>query len=105
VFQRKDSIIRLTWTTRVLPNSKLSEVINGDPSKIVPLPQNLVETALLFLGPVSPKPELPDRTMLLIRMQEVNVTYNLPAPPAEENRHQAPEVYAQGNEISLPSWP
>jgi TonB-dependent starch-binding outer membrane protein SusC len=58
VFDRTGFNYPVLWTSRLLPNNKLSEVVNGDMMKIVPLPQNENEPRYYFWDRFYPLPDL-----------------------------------------------
>ncbi|NII29089.1 SusC/RagA family TonB-linked outer membrane protein [Pseudoflavitalea sp. X16] len=99
VFQRKGFNYPPTWTSRVLPNNKLSEVVNGDMMKIVPLPQNLVEPRYYFWDRFHQNLSYLIENASHIRMQEVNITYNLPQRLFKKAGMNLLQVYAQGNNL------
>jgi outer membrane receptor protein involved in Fe transport len=99
VFQRKGFNYPPTWTGRVLPNSKISEVINGDPMKIVPLPLNLIEPRYYFWDRFHQSLSYLMENASHIRMQEVNVSYNLPKTWLSRVGLSRMQVFAQGNDL------
>lgn len=99
VFQRKGFNYPPTWTTRVLPNNKISEVINGDPQQIVPLPQNLIEPRYYFWDRFHQNLSYLIESASHIRMQEVNLSYNIPAGLLGRTGLKRMQVFAQGNDL------
>lgn len=88
-----------TWGSRVLPNNKLTDVMYGDPDKIVPLPQNDIEPRYYFWDRFHQYLSYLSANASHIRMQEVNLTYRVPL-----NRWNIPGnsrvlLYAQGNDL------
>ncbi|MEJ2883247.1 SusC/RagA family TonB-linked outer membrane protein [Pedobacter sp. GR22-6] len=98
-FQRKGFNYPPTWTGRVLPNSKLSEVLNGDPSQIVPLPQNLIEPRYYFWDRFHQSLSYLIESASHIRMQEVNLNYNVPSKLTSKIGMRRVQAFAQGNDL------
>lgn len=99
VFQRTGFNYPPTWTSRVLPNAKYSEVLNGDPSKIVPLPLNDIEDRYYFWDRFHQYLSYLIEDASHIRMQEVNLTYNLNKRTLSRVRMDNVQVFAQGNDL------
>ncbi|SFG61968.1 TonB-linked outer membrane protein, SusC/RagA family [Pedobacter insulae] len=99
VFQRTGFNYPPTWQSRVLPNNKLNEVVNGDPMKIVPLPQNLIEPRYYFWDRFHQNLDYLVVSASHIRMQEVNVSYNLPANLTSKLNIKRVQLFAQGNDL------
>ncbi|UYQ95678.1 SusC/RagA family TonB-linked outer membrane protein [Chitinophaga horti] len=99
VFQRRGFNYPPTWTSRVLPNNKLSEVLNGDPQKIVPLPQNDVEDRYYFWDRFHQYMTYLIESASHVRMQEVNLTYNLNKATLSRLHLQHVQLFAQGNNL------
>ncbi|MCK7554028.1 TonB-dependent receptor [Chitinophaga sedimenti] len=99
VFQRKGFNYPPTWTGRVLPNVKLSEVLNGDPQNIVPLPQNDVEDRYYFWDRFHQYMTYLIENASHVRMQEVNLTYNLNKANLTRLHLQHVQLFAQGNNL------
>lgn len=99
VFQRLGFNYPPTWTSRVLPNVKLSEVMNADPSKIVPLPLNPNEPRYYFWDRFHQYLSYLVENASHVRMQEVNLTYNLPIKSLKKFSMARLMVYAQGNDL------
>lgn len=88
------------WGSRVLPNSKLSEVLNGDPAKIVPLPMNgKIEGRYYFWDRFYPYLDYLIENAGHIRVQEVNLAYNLPSRIAKRIGLDALQVYGQATNL------
>jgi TonB-linked SusC/RagA family outer membrane protein len=98
-FQRMGFNYPPTWTTRVLPNKKITEVVNGDPSKIVPLPQNLIEPRYYFWDRFHQSLSYLIESASHIRMQEVNLSYNIPSKVLSKLKLSRVSVFAQGNDL------
>ncbi|MDR1720497.1 MAG: SusC/RagA family TonB-linked outer membrane protein [Dysgonamonadaceae bacterium] len=100
VFRRESFNYPPVWGARVLPNSKLDEVLNGDPMKIVPLPMN---------GPIEGRYYFWDRFHQYldylvedaghIRFQEINLTYNLPTRICKTVGLKNLQLFVQGNNL------
>ncbi|WP_295125285.1 SusC/RagA family TonB-linked outer membrane protein [uncultured Chitinophaga sp.] len=99
VFQRTGFNYPPTWGSRVLPNKKLSEVLNGDPQKIVPLPLNDVEDRYYFWDRFHQYMSYLVENASHVRMQEVNLTYNLDRAKLNKIRFQQVQVFAQANNL------
>jgi TonB-linked SusC/RagA family outer membrane protein len=99
VFQRQGFNYPPTWGSRVLPNAKYSEVVNGDPSKIVPLPLNDIEDRYYFWDRFHQYLSYLIEDASHIRMQEVNLTYNLNKRTLSRIRLDNVQVFAQGNDL------
>ncbi|MGE7774198.1 SusC/RagA family TonB-linked outer membrane protein [Chitinophaga sp. NPDC101104] len=99
VFQRMGFNYPPTWTTRVLPNARLSEVLNGDMQQIIPLPQNNVEDRYYFWDRFHQYMSYLVESANHIRMQEVNLTYNLDKAKLAKIGFQQVQVFAQGNNL------
>lgn len=99
VFQRKGFNYPPTWNSRVLPNSKLSEVVNGDPQQIVPLPMNDIEDRYYFWDRFHQYMSYLVESASHIRMQEVNLTYNVNRATLSKIRMQQVQLFAQANNL------
>lgn len=99
VFQRKGFNYPPTWTSRVLPNVKLSEVVNGDPAQIVPLPLNDIEPRYYFWDRFHQYLSYLMEDASHIRMQEVNITYNLNKALLSRTAISRAQVFVQGNDL------
>ncbi|MBE9602183.1 SusC/RagA family TonB-linked outer membrane protein [Pedobacter sp. MC2016-24] len=98
-FQRMGFNYPPTWTGRVLPNNKLSEVTNGNPNEIVPLPQNLIEPRYYFWDRFHQNLSYLIESASHIRMQEVNLSYNVPQKVLSKIKMSRLQVFAQGNDL------
>lgn len=98
-FQRMGFNYPPTWTGRVLPNKKITEVVNGDPSKIVPLPQNLIEPRYYFWDRFHQSLSYLIESASHLRMQEVNLSYNIPSSVLSKLKMSRVRVFAQGNDL------
>lgn len=98
-FQRMGFNYPPTWTDRVLPNKMITEVINGDPAKIVPLPQNLIEPRYYFWDRFHQNLSYLIESASHIRMQEVNLSYNLPQSVLSKLKMSRIQLFAQGNDL------
>ncbi len=100
VFNRMSFNYPVLWTSRVLPNSALSEVVNGDPDKIIPMPLNDNEPRFYYWNRFYSYMSYLAVSASHIRMQELNLTYHLPA--AIQKKLSASgdfSIYAQGNNL------
>lgn len=87
------------WTSRVLPNNRLSEVLNGDPNKIVPLPQNDIEPRYYFWSSFTPYLSYLSANASHIRMQEAFVSYKLPTQKWRGLSKANALLFVQGNDL------
>lgn len=84
---------------RLLPNNKLSEVMNGDPNSIVPLPLNDIEPRYYFWNRFYPYMDYLVTNASHLRMQEVNASYRLPTEKWSLLKQSNAMVYLQGNDL------
>ena len=63
---------------RALPNAKYREVLDGDPDKIIPLPQTDIETRYYFWDRFYPYMSYLVESAAHLRLQEFCITYNVP---------------------------
>ena len=84
-------------TGRSIPNSKYSEVVNGDPNEIIPLPQTDTETRYYFWDRFFPYMSYLAESASHLRLQEFNVTYNVPQKAVRKIGLRSLQVYAQCN--------
>ncbi|MEI7420970.1 MAG: SusC/RagA family TonB-linked outer membrane protein [Prolixibacteraceae bacterium] len=99
VFSRQSFNYPVWWTGRVLPNQKLSEVMNGDPMKIVPLPQNIDEPKFYFWDRFYPYMSYLVESASHLRMQEINLTYNVPQKYTKKLSLSLVQLYVQCNDL------
>jgi TonB-linked SusC/RagA family outer membrane protein len=86
----------------VLPNNKLSDVLNGDPNKILTLPTNPNDATFGNWISFYPYFSYNYVTSSLIRLQEVNLTYNLPRKWLNKINMHGAQLIVQGN--NLHTW-
>jgi TonB-linked SusC/RagA family outer membrane protein len=82
----------------VFPNSKLSSVLNGDPNTILTLPTN-PSTSINSWISFYPYFTYNYVTSSLIRLQEANLTYNLPHKWLNKVSIHSAQLIAQGNNL------
>ncbi|SEM26382.1 hypothetical protein SAMN05216436_10335 [bacterium A37T11] len=99
VFNRMSFNYPVLWGSRLLPNSKLAEVINGDPASIVPLPQNENEPRYYFWDRFYPYLSYLSENASHIRMQEVYLGYHLPMKKIKALGTSNVQVFLQGNDL------
>lgn len=100
VFKRQSFNYPPLWVGRVLPNNSLTEVMNGDPQKIVPLPINETESRYYFWDRFYGDLNYLVVNASYIRMQELNLTYHLPDHLLNKvNVVGDFSIYAQGNNL------
>jgi len=99
VFQRRGFNYPPQFGSKVFPNKKITEVINGDNSQIVPLPLNLNEARYFFWDRFHQSLSYLIEDASHVRMQEVNLSYNLPSRLVSKLKLDRVRVYAQGNDL------
>ncbi len=99
VFKVESFNYPVVWGSRVLPNDKLSTVTNGDQSQIVPLPLNANEAKFYFWDRFYPYLSYLVKDASNIRIQELNVTYNLNQSLLRRFKINKTQIYAQGNDL------
>ncbi len=80
-----------------IPNSKLSEIVNCDPQEMIPLPLNDNDAGFDFWDRFYPYMSYLATNASLIRVQEVNVAYNLPKVATDWLGVGALKFYVQAN--------
>ena len=80
-----------------IPNAKLSEVVNCDPSQMIPLPVNDNDAGYGFWYRFYPYMSYLATNASFIRMQEINVAYNLPKTATDWLGVSALKLYVQAN--------
>ncbi|GAB7087170.1 SusC/RagA family TonB-linked outer membrane protein [Marinifilum fragile] len=83
-------------------NNKYSEVANGDPNKIVPIPGN--EPRYYFYDRFFPYMSYLTENASHIRFQEASLSYNLPKQIISKLGFERVKVYAQGNNLGTILW-
>lgn len=81
------------------PNNKINEVLNGDPMKILPLPLDPLESNYNFWGYFFERYSYLMENASHIRMQEVNLSYDLPSRLLQKAKINRLQVFAQGNDL------
>lgn len=99
VFQRKGFNYPPNRVRRVLPNNKLSEVVNGDPGKIVPLPLSPIEPLYYFWSSFHQYVNYLTEPASHVRLQEVSLTYTIPQSLLKRMQLNNLQFYAQGNDL------
>ncbi|MNL37201.1 hypothetical protein D3C87_1593370 [compost metagenome] len=74
-------------------------MLNSDPSKIVPLPQNLIEPRYYFWDRFHQNLSYLIESASHIRMQEVSLSYNVPQSVLTKLNMSRIQVFAQGNDL------
>ncbi|WP_321282487.1 SusC/RagA family TonB-linked outer membrane protein [Marinifilum fragile] len=82
-----------------IPNSKLSEVLNADPDKTLPLPQNDNESRYYFWDRFWKSFSYLTEKADHVRMQEINLTYNVPSKLLKKTGLERVKVYTQVNNV------
>ena len=85
-----------------LPNKYYSEVVNSDPMDMVPIPFDKSEPLYYFWDRFYPYLDYLVESAAHIRLQEVNLTYNMPKHWLQRIGINQLSIYAQGN--NLCSW-
>ncbi|MCW2263080.1 MULTISPECIES: SusC/RagA family TonB-linked outer membrane protein [Sphingobacterium] len=98
-FKREGFNYPATLQSRVLPNKKINEVLNGDLMQVIPLPLNQIEPRYYFWGRFHPYMNYLVENASHIRMQEINLTYNLPFRLGSKINLKRVQVFAQGNDL------
>lgn len=99
VFARQSFNYPVWWNGAVLPNQKYSEVVNGDPMNIVPLPQNVNEARFYFWDRFYPYMSYLVESASHLRMQEINLTYNVPQKFTKKVSMSLVQLYVQCNDL------
>jgi len=99
VFKTESFNYPVVWGSRVLPNDKLGSILNGDQSKVVPLPLNANEPKFYFWDRFYPYLDYLVQDASHFRLQEFNVTYNLKPSLLEKVGFKKLQLYAQGNDL------
>ncbi len=99
VFQRQAFNYPPVWGGRVLPNSKITEVLNGDPNKIVPLPYNDIEPRYYFWDRFHQYLSYLVENASHVRMQEVNLSYSLGRRTLSRINFSRLQLFVQGNDL------
>lgn len=81
------------------PNGRLNEVLNGNPEKILPLPQNDVESRYFFWDRYWTTFTYLTENANHFRMQEINLRYILPTKLVRKLGLSMVEVYGQTNNV------
>ena len=82
---------------RGIPNVKLNEVLNSDPNEMVPIPLNDSDAGASFWDRFYPYMSYLATNASLIRVQEINLSYNLPKSCTDWLGIDAVKVYFQAN--------
>lgn len=87
------------FLSNVYPNKYLSEVMNGDPDKIIPLPYNDDEDMMYFWDRYHPYMDYLVENAGHIRLREITVTYNVPARKLSKIKIDKLQLHAQANNV------
>ncbi|MHC1779612.1 MAG: SusC/RagA family TonB-linked outer membrane protein [Bacteroidales bacterium] len=82
-----------------LPNKLYSEILNSDPMVRVPIPFNKQEPRYYFWDRFYPYLDYLVQNANHVRMQELNITYNLPKTFATKIGINSAKIYAQANNL------
>lgn len=99
VFRSQGFDYPVLWTSRLLPNARLEDVVNGDPEKIVPLPLNENEPRYYSWSNFTPHMSYLAANASHIRMQEIYLSYNLPTSRWVGLGSTRASVFFQGNDL------
>ena len=80
-----------------IPNDKYSEILNCDPNQRVPLPQTELEPRYYFWDRFYPYMSYLVESASHLRLQEFNVTYNVPLKKGRQSGVRAMQVFLQCN--------
>ncbi|WP_426330182.1 SusC/RagA family TonB-linked outer membrane protein [Pedobacter sp. R-06] len=101
VFRHNSFNYPLLWAGKVLPNSRLSEVMNADPMTMVPLPKNPNEPSYYNWTSFTPYLDYLVDNASYVRLQEVNLSYNVPVRLLSKFGLARMQLYAQGNNLFI----
>lgn len=99
VFKKQGFNYPLLWTSRLLPNARLDDVLNGNPEEIVPLPLNENEPMFYFWPRFTEQMSYLSANASHIRMQEVYLSYNLPISRWKGLGNTRANIFFQGNDL------
>lgn len=89
-----------TTDRRSAPNRRLKDVMYGDPMKIVPLPSSDTDNSYQYYYPkFYPYMDYLTAKASHVRMQELNLTYNLPVKALAKLHMSRLMIYAQANNL------
>ncbi|NJC20158.1 MULTISPECIES: SusC/RagA family TonB-linked outer membrane protein [Butyricimonas] len=86
-------------SAKALPNARYSEVLNCDPMKMLPLPQNDVEKTYSTWFPMYKSLDYLADKANHVRLQEINLTYHVPAKLLAKIGISSLRLYAQANNL------
>lgn len=104
VFKKQGFNYPYLWTSRMLPNTGLDDVLAADPNKIVPLPLNDNEPQFYFWPRFTEHMSYLTANASHIRMQEVFVSYNLPTSRWKKLGNTSASVFLQGNDLFVKTF-
>lgn len=87
------------FTYSAQPNKYYSEVVNSDPSEQVPIPFDKSEPRFYFWDRFYPYLDYLVESAAHIRLQEVNLTYNMPKRLLQKTGIDNLAIYVQGNNL------
>ncbi|WP_430936703.1 SusC/RagA family TonB-linked outer membrane protein [Saccharicrinis sp. 156] len=90
------------WGGNTTVNDLYSEVKNGDPNEIVPIPES--ESRYYFYDRFVPYMSYLTESASHIRFQEINLTYNLPNHITQKLGLNGVQAYVQGNNLGTMVW-
>ncbi len=99
VFQRTGFNYPVSWSFRNLPNNKIGEINGGDPSKIVLLPTDPLEPRFYFWSNFTQNLSSLIESASHLRMQEVSLSYKLPAKTLNKIKINRCELFLVGNDL------
>lgn len=99
VFQRTGFNYPSLFGGRVLPNVKLTEVLNADSSKIAPLPPQVANSPYYLWQTIGGAADYLIESANHMRLQEVNLTYTIPSRMTDKIHVNRLNVYVQGNDL------
>lgn len=99
IFKRQSFNYPVWWNGAVLPNQKYDEVVNGDPMEIVPLPIQDEEPRFYFWNRFYPYLSYLVESASHVRMQEINLSYDLPRKHLQKLGINRLQLYAQFNDL------
>lgn len=82
-----------------LPNKLYNEILNANPTDRVPIPFGKAEEVYFFWDRFYPYLDYRVQSANHVRLQEVNITYNLPVKVLSLLGFKSAKIYAQGNNL------
>ncbi len=87
--------------SKALPNARYNEVLNCDPMKMIPLPQNDVERTYESWGILAGSMDYLVEKANHVRLQEINLSYNVPSRLLNKMGLSSLRLYVQANNLFI----